>query len=138
MDKLSRPRRSQNMAAIRSKGMRPELAVRRAAFGLGYRYRLHCSDLPGKPDLVFRSRRKVVFVHGCFWHLHPNRACKDARPPKTNVAYWTPKLARNVSRDKQHLSALKKDGWKILIVWECQTKDAQGLRSRLERFLGPP
>jgi DNA mismatch endonuclease (patch repair protein) len=110
--------------------------VRRIAFGLGDRYRLHCADLPGKPDLVFRPRRKVIFVHGCFWHLHPKQDCKDARRPKTNTAYWTPKLARNVVRDKELARELKRQGWKILVVWECETRDAQKLRRRIAAFLG--
>lgn len=125
------------MAAIRSKDMRPELLVRRLVFGLGYRYRLHQSGLPGKPDLVFAGRRKVIFVHGCFWHRHPNLACQDARAPKSNLAYWTPKLARNVARDASHARALRRGGWKVLIIWECQTKQAPRLASRLTRFLGP-
>jgi DNA mismatch endonuclease, patch repair protein len=135
-DKISRARRSQNMAAIRSKDMKPEIIVRRLVYSLGYRYRLHRKDLPGKPDLVFAPRRKVVFVHGCFWHLHPKSDCLDARRPKSNTGYWGPKLDRNVERDAHHVSALKSLGWKVMVVWECETKDTGRLSRRLQRFLG--
>ena len=94
MDKISVARRSANMRAIRSTGSRPEMAVRHLVHGMGYRYRLHAKQLPGKPDLVFASRRKVIFVHGCFWHQHPKAGCRDARPPKSNLDYWQPKLER--------------------------------------------
>src|SRR5687768_16524426 len=97
MDKLSQAERSENMRRIRSRNMKPELIVRSVAHRLGYRFRLHRKDLPGKPDLVFVSRRKVIFVHGCFWHQHAG--CIDSRLPKTNAAYWHPKLMRNVERD---------------------------------------
>src|SRR5579863_8250129 len=112
--------RSENMRAIRSKGMRPELAVRSLAHKLGYRFRLHRKDLPGKPDLVFASRRKVVFVHGCFWHSH---GCKAAHIPKTNQEYWGPKLERNKTRDAKSIEALQAEGWRSLVVWECETCD---------------
>src|SRR5579885_1709787 len=100
-DKLSSDRRSKNMAAIRSINTRPEICVRKMLFRLGYRYRLHARDLPGKPDIVFRRRRKVIFVNGCFWHQHPNSACADARRPKSNVSYWEPKLDRITQRDRR-------------------------------------
>jgi len=109
--------------------------VRRLLHRLGYRYRLHRKDLPGKPDIVLGPSRKVIFVHGCFWHLHPDARCLDARRPKTNVAYWGPKLSRNVERDCQHLTALKSAGWRVLIVWECETKDIERLENRLKKFL---
>ena len=124
------------MAAIRSGGTKPEMIVRRIAHGLGYRFRLHRKDLPGKPDLVFVSRRKIVFVHGCFWHLHPKAACLDARVPKSNQDYWRPKLERNVARDKQNRRALARMGWKVLIVWDCETKNEERIARRLQRFLG--
>src|ERR1035441_7586556 len=101
--------RSANMRAIRSKDMRPELAVRSLVHKLGYRYRLHKRDLPGKPDLVFASRRKVIFVHGCFWHSH--KGCKAAHVPKSNLAYWGPKLQRNQTRDLKNINTLTADGW---------------------------
>jgi DNA mismatch endonuclease (patch repair protein) len=122
------------MRAIRSTGMKPEMLVRRLVHGLGYRYRLHGHDLPGRPDLVFAPRRKIIFVHGCFWHQHAG--CKLAHAPRSNISYWRPKLARNVARDAAHLSALKKNGWKVLVVWECQTKNVARLSQRLKRFLG--
>lgn len=123
------------MARIRSKDMKPELLVRRLVHSLGYRYRLHRKDLPGKPDLVFGPRRKVIFVHGCFWHLHPDPHCIDARLPKSNTEYWKPKLERNVERDKQHTESLETDGWDVLIIWECETKDLDALKERIESFL---
>jgi DNA mismatch endonuclease (patch repair protein) len=125
--------RSANMRAIRSKDMLPELAVRRLVHGLGYRCRLHRRDLPGTPDLVFVSRRKVIFVHGCFWHAH---GCKSAHIPKSNQAYWAPKLERNRARDVEHLKALRADGWGYLVLWECQLKEMRRVRQRLSKFLG--
>lgn len=127
--------RSANMRAIRSKGMRPELAVRRLVHSLGYRYRLHKRDLPGQPDLVFASRQKVIFVHGCFWHVH--RGCKAAHAPKTNTDYWGPKLKRNQSRDRNNLRNLSRAGWSALVIWECETRNVQSLRNRICEFLGP-
>ena len=123
------------MAAIRSANTKPELTVRRLVTALGHRYRLHRKDLPGKPDLVFGTRRKVIFVHGCFWHLHPEASCLDARQPKSNTSYWSPKLNRNVARDAEHVAALKKLGWKVLIVWDCETKHRAKLGARLKKFL---
>lgn len=115
-DKITPERRTENMRRIRSKDMKPELLVRRLVHSLGYRYRLHRKDLPGKPDLVFGPHQKVIFVHGCFWHLHPDPNCVDARMPKSNTDYWKPKLERNVERDKQHIAALIKAGWKVLTI----------------------
>lgn len=125
--------RSANMRAIRSKGMRPELAVRQLVHRMGYRYRLHKKDLPGKPDLVFAPRRKVIFVHGCFWHAHKN--CKVAHTPKSNLEYWRPKLERNQARDEKNIENLAANGWKSLVVWECETKTQETLRNRLLDFL---
>lgn len=125
--------RSANMRAIRSKDMLPELTVRSLAHKLGYRFRLHRKDLPGKPDLVFAARRKVIFVHGCFWHSHN---CKAAHIPKSNLDYWVPKLERNQLRDGKNLEALRADGWQSLVIWECETRDEGAMRKRLARFLG--
>lgn len=136
-DKLSVELRSQNMAAIRSTHTKPEVAVRRLVYGLGYRYRLHCEDLPGKPDLVFRHRRKVIFVHGCFWHLHPSAKCLDARHPKSNKSYWGPKLLRNVARDKEHIAKLRSMGWSVMIIWDCETRQHDKIAKRITKFLGP-
>src|ERR1039458_1292243 len=125
--------RSANMRAIRSKGKKPELMVRSLVHSLGYRFRLHRKDLPGKPDLVFGPRRKVIFVHGCFWHSH---GCKTAHVPKSNQEYWEPKLRRNKMRDKKNIELLVADGWKILVIWECETRDEDRLEKRLTAFLG--
>jgi DNA mismatch endonuclease (patch repair protein) len=137
MDKISVAERSVNMRAIRSKGMKPEIAVRRLAHSMGYRFRLHRKDLPGKPDMVFPSRRAVIFVHGCFWHQHPDPYCKDARLPKSNKDYWWPKLSRNQTRDAEHEAALKTQGWRVLVIWECQTMDEAALKNLLKSFLDP-
>ncbi len=135
-DTISKSRRSANMAAIRAKDTKPELIVRRIVTSLGYRYRLHRKDLPGKPDLVFGPRRKVIFVHGCFWHLHPKASCLDARRPKSNTHYWDEKLSRNVARDRRHIRELKTLGWDVFIIWDCETRDKGRLTERLRRFLG--
>src|SRR5262245_59927775 len=135
MDKLTAKRRSQNMASIRSINTTPELFVRRMVHGMGYRYALHSRYLPGKPDLVFRCRRKVIFVHGCFWHQHPKPSCRDSRMPKSRLDYWLPKLRRTIERDLEHQEALKKAGWKSLIVWECELGDRSRLIRRLSRYL---
>ena len=136
-DKITPARRSENMRRIKSKGMKPEMVVRRLVHGLGYRYRLHRKDLLGKPDLVFGPRRAVVFVHGCFWHRHD---CRDGRVPSSNREYWEPKLARNVERDRKTRHELEAAGWRVLVVWECEIKDEATLADRLVAFLGerPP
>ena len=123
------------MAAIRSANTVPELIVRSLVHRLGYRFRLHAKDLPGKPDLVFRSRKKVIFVHGCFWHQHPVLQCADARAPKSNLGYWAPKLARNVMRDLQNRENLIQQGWSVLIVWECEIKNLARLSQTITVFL---
>lgn len=124
------------MAAVRSTDTKPEMLVRRLVHRLGYRFRLHRKDLPGKPDLVFPGRRAVVFVHGCYWHGHD---CKrGARMPKTNVDYWTGKIGRNRERDEASVSALEATGWRVLIIWECEMKDSDVLAGRLQGFLGWP
>ena len=134
MDHLSPADRSKNMAAIKAHSTAPELAVRHLAHILGYRFRLRRRDLPGKPDLVFPSRRAVIFVHGCFWHQHSSVRCK-ARLPKSNLEYWEPKLSRNLQRDKKNQRALRRLGWRVLIVWECHVGDQAALSRRLVRFL---
>lgn len=136
MDKISVARRSANMRAIRSKDMKPEMAVRRLAHSMGYRFRLHRKDLPGKPDMVFPRRRAVFFIHGCFWHQHPDPNCRDARPPKSNTDYWQPKLARNQARDAENEASLRAQGWRVLVIWECQTKDEAALKENLLAFFG--
>lgn len=125
--------RSENMRAIRSKDTLPEMAVRSLVHKLGYRFRLHRPDLPGKPDLAFPARRKVVFVHGCFWHSHN---CKTGLIPKSNQDFWLPKLRQNKARDKRNIQALAQQGWDALIIWQCELKDKPALGLRLKRFLG--
>lgn len=125
------------MRRIRSKGTAIEMTVRRAVHSLGYRYRLHDRTLPGQPDLVFSSRHKVIFVHGCFWHQHPDSSCKIVRKPKSKQGYWVPKLDRNKARDVGHLVALNQAGWDVLVVWECGVEgDQELLRKQLKLFLG--
>lgn len=137
MDLIDPERRSRNMAAIRSKNTKPEMIVRSMVHGLGFRYRLHRKDLPGKPDLVFGPRRKVIFVHGCFWHLHPDPGCKDARIPQSRRDYWQPKLTRNTERDREHVQKLEAMGWQVLIIWECEVRRPDDLRERVSAFLCP-
>jgi DNA mismatch endonuclease (patch repair protein) len=119
------------MSRIRGKNTKPEMAVRRLLHALGFRYRLHRADLPGTPDLVFSGRRKVVFVHGCFWHGHE---C-TGRVPKSNADYWMAKISRNKARDGRSRDELAALGWSVLTVWECELKDADGLAGRLRSFL---
>lgn len=121
------------MRRIRKTDTKPELVVRRLTHSIGYRYRLHRRDLPGTPDLVFPSRRKVIFVHGCFWHQHD---CKLGRKkPSTNTEYWHPKLARNVARDKESRRRLSELGWGVLVIWECETQAPSQLTARIQEFL---
>ena len=134
-DTISAERRSNNMRRIRSKDMSPELKVRRLLHRMGYRYRLHRKDLPGHPDIVFPKMKKVVFVHGCFWHQHSDPACKIAHLPKSHLEYWAPKLERNKQRDEQSLALLRRLGWKSLVVWECGASDSPRLRRKLTWFL---
>lgn len=132
-DVFSKRKRSQIMAAIRGKHTRPEMIVRRAAHALGFRYRLHVRSLPGTPDLVFPAKRKIIEVRGCFWHAH---RCQKNRPmPATNRAYWRRKIEANKARDARTSRALRRRGWQVLVVWECQTRDAAALKSRLRAFL---
>ena len=135
MDKLSPERRSANMRQIRSKNTVPETVLRSLIHRLGYRFRLHRKDLPGKPDLVFSSRRKAIFVHGCFWHQHSR--CREGRLPGTRLEYWEPKLAKNRQRDVASQAALKALGWNVLTVWECElAKNSNAISRKLVRFLG--
>ena len=125
--------RSENMRRIRSKDTVPELFARRLVHGLGYRYRLHRHDLPGRPDMVFPRRKRVIFVHGCFWHQHTN--CTDSHIPKSNRNYWRPKLLRNKARDAENRNKLRKIGWRSLVLWECQLKSVGAIVRRVKRFL---
>lgn len=135
MDRVSPDVRSRTMRAIRSKNMKPELAVRRLVYSMGYRYRLHRHSLPGRPDLVFPGRRKVIFVHGCFWHQHPDPECKFTHRPKSNRGYWLPKLDRNVVRDSENRESLHELGWDSLVIWECEVRAGQGIAERIRDFL---
>lgn len=121
------------MRNVKSMNTKPEMIVRKLAHSLGYRFRLHRKDLPGKPDIVFPSRRKLILVHGCFWHGHN---CEAGERPASNRNYWDEKLDKNISRDKCNYRALRKLGWGILRVWECETRDGVRLRNRIVRFLG--
>ncbi|WP_142252794.1 very short patch repair endonuclease [Bradyrhizobium sp. UNPF46] len=134
MDKISAIRRSANMAAIRSKNTRPEIAVRRFLFAAGLRFRLHAKTLPGKPDIIFRSRRVVIFVHGCFWHGCTK--CGDGRRRvKSNSKYWMEKVRGNRSRDARHKRALRAEGWTCLTIWECEVSKPHRLNRLLESIL---
>jgi DNA mismatch endonuclease (patch repair protein) len=133
MDKLSVERRSDNMRRIRSTDTNPELTLRRLIHKLGYRFRLHRKDLPGRPDIVFPGLRKVIFVHGCFWHQHSG--CREGRIPASRIDYWASKLTRNQSRDAANRTLLEEQGWTVLVVWECELKDVSGVRKSVSQFL---
>jgi DNA mismatch endonuclease (patch repair protein) len=133
MDNISPEARGRQMARVKAKDTRPEMAVRRLVFGMGYRYRLHDARLPGTPDLVFAGRGKVLFVHGCFWHRHEN--CELARLPKSRLDFWLPKLEGNQTRDRVNQRLLRKSGWRILVVWECELRDMPKLTRKIRRFL---
>lgn len=126
------------MASIRGKDTKPEMVVRHLVHSLGYRYRLHRSELPGKPDLVFPSRMAVIFVHGCFWHQHSEPSCKNAVLPKSRTEFWEAKLRRNAERDVTNIAKLKELGYRVEIIWECETKDLVALTERIIHFLGNP
>lgn len=134
-DTLTPAERSERMSRVRGKNTGPEMIVRRLVHRLGYRYRLHRAGLPGRPDLVFTARRKVIFVHGCFWHRHDDPACKLARLPKSRHEFWLPKLERNRARDARVLQELEERGWKSLAVWECQVKESERLENMIRGFL---
>lgn len=125
--------RSQNMRRIRSKNTTPEMLVRHLVHKMGFRYRLHVKSLPSRPDLVFRKHFKIILVHGCFWHQHPN--CPNAREPKSNGHYWLPKLMRNKERDAENREKLEKLGWKVLVIWECGLRDKESAAKRIKEFL---
>lgn len=120
------------MGRVRGKDTRPEMIVRSTAHAMGYRFRLHRRDLSGSPDLVFPSKRSVVFVHGCFWHRHP--ACRRASNPGTRSDFWQAKFQRNVNRDRRNEAELTAAGWRVLVIWECETKNVELLRHKLKQF----
>lgn len=133
MDTLTPAQRSERMSRVRSKDTKPEMTVRRLVHRMGFRYRLHDRALPGNPDLVFPSRCKIIFVHGCFWHRHGT--CENTRWPKSKLDFWRPKLEQNHQRDKIIRRQLRKQGWQVFVVWECQLKDVDALAERICAFL---
>jgi DNA mismatch endonuclease (patch repair protein) len=134
-DRISKERRSSVMKAIRSKNTSPEMKVRRMLHAAGFRFRLYRKDLPGKPDIIFPSRKKVIFIHGCFWHQHQKLNCPISHQPKSNLEYWLPKLMRTVERDKIHQKNLASIGWSVLTLWECQIQKSANLPNYVVRFL---
>lgn len=135
MDTISPEARSAQMSRIRSKNTKPEITVRSMLHRLGYRFRLHRKDLPGRPDIVLPKHRKVVLVQGCFWHGH---SCRLASKPKSNVNYWSGKIQKNRLRDQRNLDALEAAGWQVLELWECDIRRFEGLEQRLKNFLALP
>jgi DNA mismatch endonuclease, patch repair protein len=134
MDTLSPAERSKRMSLVRSKDTGPEMVVRRLVHSLGFRYRLHDRKLPGGPDLVFRSRQRVIFIHGCFWHQH---SCAGGdRIPKSRLNFWRTKLRGNVARDRRAVAKLRRAGWRVLVIWECQLREQERLTRRIVAFLG--
>ena len=131
-DTRSPEQRSYIMRSVRSRDTGPELVVRRALHGMGFRFRLHKKDLAGKPDIVLAKHRAIIFVHGCFWHGH---GCPKGRLPKSRVGFWTKKILQNRKRDAESVRTLKQAGWRVLTVWQCETKSSEALRSKLTRFL---
>jgi DNA mismatch endonuclease Vsr len=132
VDHLTPAARTELMSRIKSRDTRPELMVRSIIHRLGYRFRLHRKDLPGTPDLVFPSRHKVIFVHGCFWHGH---TCKRGKRPTTNATFWGDKISQNRKRDRRVATLLTNEGWQVMAVWQCEISDSD-LPTRIKRFLG--
>jgi DNA mismatch endonuclease (patch repair protein) len=135
MDRIDAARRSENMRRIRGADTRPEMAVRRALFARGLRFRLHRRDLPGRPDIVMPGRRLVIFVHGCFWHRHPG--CPGCTSPRTRSDFWQTKFAATVARDARVQAALRESGWRVETVWECEASHPGHLAARLDEVLTP-
>lgn len=133
MDRLTREHRSWNMSRIKGANTKPEIRVRSVLHRMGYRFRLHRRDLPGKPDIVLPKYETVIFVHGCFWHRHPG--CRFAYTPKSRIAFWTTKFHRNVERHREVEQQLEELGWRVIVVWECETKDEERLWQLLEKVL---
>lgn len=132
VDNLTPEERSRLMSRVRDKNTKPEMVVRRLAHRLGYRFRLHRRDLPGSPDLVFPSKKKIIFVHGCYWHRHD---CKKATTPKTNVDFWQKKFDANTARDDRNLRDLREMGWETLVIWQCEAQRLDELADRLVHYL---
>lgn len=135
MGQVKKSKRSYNMSRIRAKDTKPELIVRKILFKNGYRYRLHSNRVVGRPDIIFEKRKKIIFVHGCFWHRHVN--CKYSTLPKTNKSFWNRKFDDNVRRDKYVREQLLEMGYELMVIWECQTKNISDLEDRLFDFVGP-
>ena len=133
MDVFTREKRSQIMSRVSSGNTKPEIAVRSLLHDLGYRFRLHRKDLPGKPDITLPKHKKIIFVHGCFWHGHTG--CSRSKRPLTNKEFWREKLDKNIERDKETVDALRELGWNVLIVWSCEVKDNDKLKTKLLSFL---
>lgn len=135
VDTIDKKKRSWVMSRVRSTNTKPEMRVRSALHRMGYRFRLHRKDLPGKPDVVLTKHRLAIFVHGCFWHRHSG--CDKTRTPKTNVEFWEGKFKRNVERDRLNQVELRRMGWRVEVIWECEIKDEEGLRKRLAAIFAP-
>jgi DNA mismatch endonuclease (patch repair protein) len=135
MDTLTPEQRSERMGRVKGKGSAAEQHIRSLVHRMGYRFRLHGAKLPGKPDLVFPARRKVIFVHGCFWHRHPDPNCRLARLPKSRQDFWIPKLEGNRARDLRVEAALADLGWGVLTIWECKMRDEASIRNEIGTFL---
>ncbi|WP_041440637.1 very short patch repair endonuclease [Syntrophobacter fumaroxidans] len=135
-DVFSEKQRSWIMSRIHGTNTKPELEVRRRLHSMGFRFRLHCSKLPGKPDIVLPKHKKAIFVHGCFWHGH--QGCKRSKPPSSNVQFWTAKIAKTVERDRNNRKALVELGWQALTIWSCEIKNTEFLEKRLREFLDDP
>ena len=123
------------MSRIKSKNTKPEILIRKLLHNIGYRYRIHIKNITGKPDLTFTRRKKVIFVHGCFWHRHKN--CKFSTCPKTNIEFWNEKFEKNIKRDRKVQLELNKQGWKHLVIWECELKHLEKIKTKILNFLGP-
>ena len=132
-EKLNPEQRSRNMAAVKNKNTAPEIIVRKTLHRLGYRFRLHRRDLPGNPDIVLPKYRAVIFVHGCFWHGHPG--CSRASRPQTTAEFWNTKLDKNLRRDQEVQARLHALGWRVLVIWQCRTKDREQLEQQINHFL---
>ncbi len=133
MDRHTPEQRKRNMSAVKSKNTKPEILVRKALHAMGYRFRLHVKELPGKPDIVLPKYKTVIFVNGCFWHRH--EGCKYASTPTTNVDFWEAKFKENTTRDKQKTVLLESDGWKVVVLWTCEIKKEDELKARLQSLL---
>ncbi|MGI2860014.1 very short patch repair endonuclease [Shewanella algae] len=133
VDTLPPEERSERMSRVRAQSTKPEMKLRRLIHGMGFRYRLHRRDLPGKPDLVFPGKRSIIFMHGCFWHRH--EGCGLARLPKSKRAFWSAKLEANKERDQKNISTLEAAGWRVLVIWECQLRDEGEVREVVKEFL---